>query len=81
AAEAAVRADLPSVSRRHARIVVSPEGVTLEDLGSRNGTLLRTAPIAGVVTLADLDDIQVGSVRLTLRIMHNDAPTEPLERH
>jgi len=80
AADAAVRADLPSVSRRHARIVVSPAGITLEDLGSKNGTLLRDVPISGVVHLADLDEIQVGSVRLTLRIMHDEAPTERLER-
>jgi hypothetical protein len=76
--DAAVRADLPSVSRRHARIVVSPEGATLEDLGSKNGTLLRNVPIEGVVDLADLDEIQVGSVRLTLRIMHGEAPTQTI---
>jgi DNA-binding winged helix-turn-helix (wHTH) protein len=78
ATEAAVRADLPSVSRRHAAIVVSTEGATLEDLGSKNGTLLRGVPITGVEPLKDLDEIQVGSVRLTLRIMHDEAPTEKL---
>ena len=80
ASDAAVRADLPSVSRRHARIVITPEGATLEDLGSKNGTLLRDVPIAGVVPLADLDVILVGSVRLTLRIMHDDAPTQTVNR-
>ena len=75
---AAVCADLPSVSRRHAKIVVSPEGATLEDLGSKNGTLLRNERIAGVVQLADLDEIQVGSVRMTLRIMHTVSPTQTL---
>ena len=77
---AAVRADLPSVSRRHARIVVSPEGATLEDLGSKNGTLLRSAPIEGVVCLADLDEIQVGSVRMTMRIIHGMETTQTLGR-
>ena len=75
---AAVCADLPSVSRRHARIVVSPEGATLEDLGSKNGTLLRHERLAGVVQLADLDEIQVGSVRMTLRIMHNLSSTQTI---
>ena len=75
---AAVCADLPSVSRRHARVVVSPEGATLEDLGSKNGTLLRNAPVAGVVHLADLDEIQVGSVRMTLRIMHTVSSTQTI---
>ncbi len=79
-ADVAVRADLPSVSRRHARIVVSPEGTTLEDLGSKNGTLLRNVPVAGVVYLADLDEIQVGSVRMTMRIMHGGASTQTIGR-
>ena len=75
---AAVCADLPSVSRRHARIVVSPEGATLEDLGSKNGTRVRNIPVAGVVQLTDLDEIQIGSVRMTLRIMRTDSSTQTL---
>lgn len=77
-ADVAVRVDFPSVSRRHASIVVSPEGATLEDLGSKNGTLLRNVPVAGIVDLADLDEIQVGSVRMTLRIMHTVTSTQTL---
>jgi DNA-binding winged helix-turn-helix (wHTH) protein len=34
----AVRIESSSISRRHARIVVSASGVTLEDVGSKNGT-------------------------------------------
>ena len=34
---------MPSVSRRHARILVDGDGATLEDLGSKNGTLLNGA--------------------------------------
>ena len=37
-ADAAVALDSPSVSRRHARIVVTASLATLEDLGSKNGT-------------------------------------------
>jgi DNA-binding winged helix-turn-helix (wHTH) protein len=77
-ADVAVRVDFPSVSRRHARIVVSPDGPTLEDLGSKNGTLLRNEKIEGIVRLTDLDEIQVGSVRLTLRIMHTVSSTQTL---
>ena len=76
---AAVCADLPSVSRRHARIVVSPDGATIEDLGSKNGTLVRNVPVAGIVLLGDLDEIQVGSVRMTLRIMHAVSSTQTLD--
>jgi FOG: FHA domain len=37
---ARVYIDHSSVSRQHARIVVHTDGVTLEDLDSRNGTFL-----------------------------------------
>ncbi len=40
--EVAVRIDVDGVSRRHARIVADGERFTLEDLGSKNGTYLRT---------------------------------------
>jgi len=39
-ADADVRIDHPTVSRRHARIVADEDGVTIEDLGSRNGLWL-----------------------------------------
>ena len=76
---AAVCADLPSVSRRHARILVSPEGATIEDLGSKNGTRVRNMPVIGIVHLTDLDEIQIGSVRMTVRIMHDTSATQTLE--
>src|SRR5262245_35602394 len=45
AEDADVRIDHPSVSRQHARLrVASP--ITIEDLGSANGTRLRGRPLA-----------------------------------
>lgn len=76
--DATVRLDLPSVSRRHARIVVSTNGAVLEDLGSKNGTFLRTQRITSAAPLGDLDELQVGSVRLTLRILSGDVPTQTM---
>jgi DNA-binding winged helix-turn-helix (wHTH) protein len=76
--EATVRLDLPSVSRRHARIVVSTKGAVVEDLGSKNGTFLRKDRITSTARLADLDELQVGSVLLTVRIMNTDAVTQTL---
>ena len=55
---------LASVSRRHARIHVSGETATLEDLGSKNGTLLKGQRIHSPSALADGDEIGVGSARL-----------------
>jgi DNA-binding winged helix-turn-helix (wHTH) protein len=66
--EATVKIDAPSVSRRHARIVVSEDGASIEDLDSKNGTLVNGTRIVGVVQLADQDVIQVGLAILTCRL-------------
>ena len=65
--DGAIRLDSPTVSRRHARISISADGASVEDLGSKNGTFLRGEPIAAAVPLADGDEIRVGSVVLRFR--------------
>ena len=62
-----IRLDSPTVSRRHARISIAPNGASLEDLGSKNGTFLRGEPVTAVVPLIDGDEIRVGSVILRFR--------------
>jgi pSer/pThr/pTyr-binding forkhead associated (FHA) protein len=74
--DATVRLDFPSISRRHARIAVSSEGAIVEDLGSKNGTFLRKDRLTGAARLADLDELQVGSVRLTVRILSGSEVTQ-----
>ena len=76
----AVRIDFPSVSRRHARLDVLPDGVTVEDLGSKNGTLVKQTRISGKTRLEDLDELQVGSARMIVRIMRGSEPTQTTER-
>ena len=44
-AECEVPLDTPAVSRRHAAVVRDGEGYYLEDLKSRNGTILNEKPI------------------------------------
>jgi len=56
-----------SVSRRHARIVVSEGTATLEDLGSKNGTFLRGQRLTSAVVLASGEQILVGVVPLRFR--------------
>ena len=56
-----------TVSRRHARILVSGGTATLEDLGSKNGTELHGRKIASPMPLTDGDAIRIGSVLMTLR--------------
>jgi len=66
-ADDGIRLESPTVSRRHARIVVADGGATLQDLGSKNGTHLRGDVVAGAVALTDGDEIRVGSVVLRFR--------------
>jgi DNA-binding winged helix-turn-helix (wHTH) protein len=65
--EDGIRLDSPTVSRRHARILVSDGGALLEDLGSKNGTFLRGQSVTAQIPLADGDEIRVGSVVLRFR--------------
>jgi DNA-binding winged helix-turn-helix (wHTH) protein len=65
---AAVHLDDPSVSRRHARILVADDGATIEDLGSKNGTFLDEQKVEQAVMLADGARLRVGTVELTVRI-------------
>jgi DNA-binding winged helix-turn-helix (wHTH) protein len=61
--------DSASVSRRHARIVVSAAGATIEDLGSRNGTHVNDEPVTAPVLLSDRDEVRLGTVRMVFRIV------------
>jgi DNA-binding winged helix-turn-helix (wHTH) protein len=65
----------PSVSRHHARLRIVGSRATLEDLGSKNGTSVNDLPIGGVTQLADGDQILVGSIRLTFRMLRREPST------
>lgn len=57
------------VSRRHCRIVFHATHVTIEDLGSTNGTLVNGQPLAGSVALRSGDLIQIGSAKLKVEFL------------
>ena len=65
----------PSVSRRHARITVDTGSrrLTVEDLGSRNGTYLVAGPVRGEVELTDGAAITFGSVEMRLHLWNSDS--------
>jgi len=65
-----------TVSRRHARLCLSAQGATIEDLGSKNGTYVRGERVTGPTAVADGDEIRLGSVRLTLRVVSGDGSTD-----
>jgi len=59
-AEVELPIDHDSVSRRHARIRRRGDQITVEDLGSRNGTLVNGQPITAVRRVTAGDTIRVG---------------------
>jgi len=58
--------DFPMVSWRHARLTRTPEGILVEDLGSRNGTYLNGLRVTGKVLARPGQEIGLGSVRFQL---------------
>jgi DNA-binding winged helix-turn-helix (wHTH) protein len=60
--------DATGVSRRHARIYVADESVTIEDLGSTNGTVLRQSTVTSPQRLRDLDVICIGASKIKFRM-------------
>jgi DNA-binding winged helix-turn-helix (wHTH) protein len=66
--EDGVRIESPTVSRRHARILITADGATIEDLKSKNGTFVGDEPVRAKAALRDRDEIRVGSVVLRFRM-------------
>ena len=73
-----IRLATADVSRRHCKLTVrsaaGAETVTVEDLGSRNGTFINDLPVAGTVALKAGDRLRVGPVRFALA--DPDQPSE-----
>lgn len=65
------------VSRQHAKFTITPNGVLLEDLGSKNGTHRNGTPISDSALLQDGDVIQIALAQQFI-FLSSDA-TVPLE--
>ena len=65
--DAALWIDHSSVSRKHARIMISQGKATLEDLDSKNGTHCNGKKIARRTPLSDGDEIRVGPETMVFR--------------
>jgi hypothetical protein len=68
---------LRQVSRHHSRVSPSPNGVIIEDLGSKNGTYLNGSLVQEPAILTDGDEIQI-SLAQHFIFLSSDA-TMPLE--
>lgn len=78
--------DDPRVSRRHTRFQVEMQRVTVEDLRSRNGTLVNGVLLKAPLVLTDQDVVTVGSQELRMVVVRDigdhfvskaQAPTAP----
>ena len=67
-ADVEIRFDTSTVSRRHARVVVTVDAAVLEDCGSKNGTFRGGERVSSPVALIDGDTIRMGSVVATFRV-------------
>jgi DNA-binding winged helix-turn-helix (wHTH) protein len=76
-----IRLDTSTVSRRHARLVVTPGGTALEDFGSKNGTFRGDERVTTAVRLVDGDAIRFGSLLVTFHVralmMSTDTQAQP----
>jgi DNA-binding winged helix-turn-helix (wHTH) protein len=73
---AGVWLDAAGVSRRHARIVVDAAGAQIEDLGSKNGTMVDDAPVGAPMALQDGNRIAFGSTVTLFRSSTGGMSTE-----
>ena len=67
--------EAPTVSRRHARILVENDRATIEDLGSKNGTFVRGQRISAPTPLEAGDVIRLGRVAMKLRALRVEKST------
>lgn len=70
--------DDTNVSRRHARIVIHAGSAVVEDLQSKNGTLVGEVRVERPTALRDGDIVRAGSTRLVYRWQSVEATTDPL---
>lgn len=78
--DCAVRIGSSTVSRHHARVVVTGAEVTVEDLGSKNGTYVNGRRVKQPTVLTEESQIRVGSSVMTYRIL-DALPSTVTRRH
>ena len=73
-----LRVSDPTVSRNHARLTCTDDGITVEDLGSTNGTSVDGQPVDGSVQIHDRARLKVGRVVLELAPLEVEASEDRL---
>lgn len=80
-AECQLALDDPLVSRKHAAFRVRKDGVTVEDLGSRNGVLVNGARIEGATNVGDNDRVSIGGQELRVYFVDETTETQMREQY
>jgi len=78
AGDGIVEIDLPTISRRHARITIGESSV-LDDLGSKNGTWLDGERLMEPRALSDGATVRLGSVTFAFRLARPPRTTESVD--
>ena len=65
--DAEIKIDHPTVSRRHAKLIVEEDQVILTDLESGNGTVIEELPLRGPSSIYEGQTARLGEVRLRAR--------------
>ncbi|MCU0250042.1 MAG: FHA domain-containing protein [Vicinamibacterales bacterium] len=77
--DASLWIDSAVISRHHARIVVRDGHVTIEDVGSRNGTFVNGERLGTACPLKDGDELRFGTVPFFVRISFGLTGTAPVD--
>lgn len=79
-ASADVQIDDVTVSRRHAKITLSDDGATLDDLESKNGTFIDGTKISETTPLADHQTFVLGDASITFKRAGSAGSTVTMSR-
>jgi DNA-binding winged helix-turn-helix (wHTH) protein len=71
-----IRLHSPKVSRHHARIVVKGSDVTVEDLGSKNGTFVSGKRVSSSMALKPGDEVRIGPFTFVFHVEVGARSTE-----
>lgn len=71
--------DAPSVSREHAQLTITRDAIRLEDLGSKNGTIVGSVRIQEPVALLDTCQITIGEVVVEIARLGKETSTETVD--
>lgn len=67
-----IHLDLRDVGRRHARLIVGENAVTVEDLGSANGTFINGAPVSTARVVPDGATLRFAAIEFTVSYVRSE---------